>query len=59
MQLIFCYKSIICQEEIYLRELGMPHTELAKKLEMSLSNIGFSVERGESIAKRGDYSLEK
>lgn len=41
------------------RELGMSHTELAKKLEMSLSNIGFSVERGESIAKRDTYSLEK
>ena len=41
------------------RELGMSHTELAKKLEMSLSNIGFSVERGESIAKRDNYSLEK
>ena len=41
------------------RELGLPHTTLAKKLEMSLSNIGFSVERGESIAKEGNYSLEK
>ena len=40
------------------RELGLPHTTLAKKLEMSLSNIGFSVERGESIAKEGNYSLE-
>ncbi len=41
------------------RELGLSHTELAKKLEMSLSNIGFSVERGESIANKGNYSLEK
>ena len=41
------------------RELGLPHTTLAKKLEMSLANIGFSVERGESIAKEGNYSLEK
>ena len=30
-----------------------------KKLEMSLANIGFSVERGESIAKEGNYTLEK
>jgi chromosomal replication initiation ATPase DnaA len=29
------------------RELGMPHTALAKRLEMSLSGVGFSVERGE------------
>jgi len=40
------------------RELGLPHTALAKKLEMSLANVGFSVERGESIAKEGNYSLE-
>ena len=41
------------------RELGMSHTELAKKLEMSLAGIGFSVERGESIAKEGNYSLDR
>jgi len=41
------------------RELGMSHTELAKKLEMSLAGIGFSVERGESIAKKCNYSLER
>jgi len=41
------------------REFGMSHTELAKKLEMSLAGIGFSVERGESIAKKGNYSLER
>ena len=35
------------------------HTVLAKKLEMSLAGIGLSVERGEDIAKRGHYSLEK
>jgi len=40
------------------RELGMSHTSLAKKLEMSLSNIGLSVERGESIVKDGSYALE-
>lgn len=39
------------------RELGLSHTSLAKKLEMSFANVGFSVERGESIAKEGNYSL--
>jgi len=39
------------------RELGMSHTALAKKLEMSLAGVGFSVERGESIAKNGNYLL--
>lgn len=41
------------------RELGLSHTSLAKKLEMSLAGIGFSVERGEIIAKKGNYSLKK
>ena len=41
------------------RELGISHTALAKRLEMSLAGIGFSVQRGESIAKTGDYSLER
>ena len=41
------------------RELGMSHTALAKKLEMSIAGVGFSVERGESIAKKGNYSLER
>ncbi|MBU4480656.1 transposase [Patescibacteria group bacterium] len=39
------------------RELGMSHTALAKKLEMSPAGVGFSVERGESIAKKGNYLL--
>ena len=34
-------------------------TELAKRLELSLAAIGFSVERGELIAKEGKYFLEK
>jgi hypothetical protein len=36
------------------RQLGMSHTVL---LEMSLAGVGFSVERGESIAKNGKYLL--
>jgi len=41
------------------RELGLPHTILATRLEMSAANVGFSVERGETVAKEGNYSLEK
>ena len=41
------------------RELGLSHTSLAKRLEMSVANVGFSVERGESIVKEGNYSLGK
>jgi hypothetical protein len=36
----------------------MSHTALAKELEMSVAGVGFSVERGEMIAKDGKYSLE-
>jgi hypothetical protein len=39
------------------RELGMSHTALAEKLEMSLAGVGFSVERVESIARNGKYIL--
>ena len=41
------------------RELGISHTKLAKKLEMSIVNIGYSVERGEAIAKKDGYLLIK
>jgi len=36
----------------------MPHALLAKKLEMNLACGGFSVERGESIARSANYSLD-
>jgi len=36
----------------------MSHTTLAKKLEISLAGVGFSVERGESIARSANYSLD-
>jgi hypothetical protein len=38
--------------------LGIFYAALAKKLEMSLANIGFSVERGQSIARSANYSLD-
>jgi putative transposase len=41
------------------RELGLSHTALAKELEMSIAGVGFSVDRGESIAKEGNYFLQK
>ncbi len=41
------------------RELGMSHTALAKALEMSIAGVGFSVDRGESIAKEGNYFLQQ
>jgi chromosomal replication initiation ATPase DnaA len=40
------------------RELGLSHTTLARELEMSVAGVGFSVERGETIAKDSKYSLE-
>jgi REP element-mobilizing transposase RayT len=41
------------------RELGISHAELAKRLQLSPAAIGFSVERGEAIAKEAKYLLEK
>jgi hypothetical protein len=37
------------------RGLAISHTELAGKLEMSISGIGYTVERGEAIAKDGGF----
>jgi hypothetical protein len=35
----------------------MSHRALAKKPETSLVDVGFSVERGESIARKGKFFL--
>ena len=39
--------------------LGISHAELAKRLELSPAAVGFSVERGELIAKKAKYFLGK
>jgi len=38
--------------------LGIFYAALAKMLEMSLAGVGFSVERGESVARNANYSLD-
>jgi len=38
--------------------MGIFYAALAKKLETSLAGVGFSVERGESIAKSANYALD-
>ena len=50
-------RSLLCYWSS--RELGISHTSLAKRLEMSISNIGLSVERGELIARECKYTLER
>ncbi len=39
--------------------LGMSLTELARKLEMIVSGAGYAAGRGETLAKRHQYSLTK
>jgi hypothetical protein len=39
------------------RELKMPLTNLARKLDMTVSGVGYAVQRGESIALRYNYRL--
>ncbi|GAB6270143.1 MAG: hypothetical protein STSR0002_28860 [Smithella sp.] len=46
---LFCYWAS--------RELGIAHTELARRLEISLPAISYAVERGERIAKEKPYRL--
>jgi len=37
--------------------LGISHTALAKKLEMSPAGVGFPEERGESMAKKAPICI--
>ncbi len=44
---LFCYWAA--------RELKMPLTDLARKLDMTVSGVGYAVQRGESIAFHYNY----
>ena len=46
---LFCYWAV--------RELGVSLTELARHLNISVPGVGYSVDRGESIARENDYRL--
>jgi len=46
---LFCYWAV--------RDLGVSLTELARRLNISVPGVGYSVERGESIARENDYRL--
>lgn len=46
---LFCYWAS--------RELGISLTELARRLSISVSGVGYSVERGELIARENNYRL--
>jgi len=46
---LFCFWAVT--------ELGMSLRELARRLEMSSPGVGFSVERGETIARKNGLQL--
>ena len=46
---LFCYWAV--------RELGMSLTELARRLGITVAGVGYSVERGEIIARGNHYQL--
>ena len=46
---LFCYWAV--------RELGFSLTELARRLGISVAGVGYSVERGEIIARENHYQL--
>ena len=46
---LFCFWAV--------RELGISFTELARRLGISVAGVGYSVERGEIIARENDYEL--
>ena len=47
--------SLFCHWAV--RELGISLTELAKRLGIGAAGVGYSVERGEIIARENDYQL--
>jgi REP-associated tyrosine transposase len=46
---LFCYWAV--------RELGMSLTDLAREFELSVSRVGYAVEKGGRIAGENNYSL--
>jgi len=46
---LFCYWAV--------RELGVSLTGLARRINISVSGVGYSVDRGEIIARENDYRL--
>ncbi len=40
-----------------IKELGIQLSELARKLKMSPAGIEYAVQRGEEIARQGNYEL--
>ena len=46
---LFCYWTV--------RELKTPLTDLARKLDMTVSGVCYGVQRGETIAHRHNYEL--
>ena len=52
---LFKARSLLCF--LAVRELGISLTELARGLGISVPGVGYSVERGEIIARKNDYQL--
>ncbi|MCF8084718.1 MAG: transposase, partial [Deltaproteobacteria bacterium] len=48
---LFCYWAV--------RELGMTCTSVAQRLGMSQPGVGYAVSRGEKLAKKHKYQLDK
>jgi hypothetical protein len=46
---LFCYWAV--------RDLKMPLTDLPRKLEMTISGVGYAAQRGEDIALRHKFHL--
>ncbi len=49
-------RSLLCYWAV--RELGVSLTDLAREFELSVSGVGYAVERGERIACENNYRLK-
>jgi hypothetical protein len=45
------------QADLYLSEMGISLTDLARPLGLSVPGIGYSVEKGEIVARESGYRL--
>jgi len=47
---LLCYWTVV--------ELGMPMVDLARKFDITPAAVSYAVQRGEKMAREGDYQLE-
>ena len=50
-------RDLLCYWSVF--ELGMTVVDLARKFDLTPAAVSYAVQRGEKLAKKRDYQLEK